>query len=191
MDAPQPSNDALDHQDCEQMSAPSVSFDGDNHGNVAGKQKVKRMKFQQFIRIEGGAFAPIEKATTAQLNCARIHLLRLIVKHEAFALAPVMLTVGVMLLCWAFFNLLVTATVGADLSQKTRALILSASVLCSIPFWFACYDVRRRHRCVVEQAERRWAAIIVELGERGEGKPNESVWQGFNRWRHEMRREKK
>lgn len=191
MDTPPPSNDALDHQDCDQTPASVAHFGGDNHGNVAGNQYVDKIEFKTFIRIEGGAFAPIEKATTAQLDCARIHLLRLIMKHEVFALGPVMLTVGVMLLCWAFLNLLITLTIGVDLSQATKVLILSVSALCSIPFWFGCYDVRRRHRRVVEQAEQRWAAIIVELGERGEGKPYESVWQGFKRWRAETRRAKR
>lgn len=163
-----------------------TSFGGDNRGNVAGVQNVDRIEFKTFIRHEGG-FAPIQTATLKSLDQVRVNLARLIAKHEVFALMPLAIPFGIALIAGVGIDLFVTLYTGAPVPKGERGILLFLALLLGLPAWFGLHDVRRRHRRVVEQAEHRWAAIVVEIGERGEGNLHESPWQAFRRWRNETK----
>jgi hypothetical protein len=68
-----------------------------------------------------------------------------------------------------------------QLPTSDKILLLLFSGMLGIPVWLSCYDVRRRHRRIVEAAESRLAEIEVEIALRT-GKAWRSPLLQLQRW---------
>lgn len=107
----------------------------------------------QTINI-GGRPEWIQTLPKADLETARDRLHSAARRHEGLALAPLLLPVVVAFVVAAVIAVVVSDQ-PVDVRHRAGLLVVFLSVLMGAPVWFGLYDVRRRHRRVVEAAERR------------------------------------
>lgn len=115
----------------------------------------------------GGRPEWIQSLPLESLTVVRDRLYRASLRHETRALLPLLLPVVLAFLAIALLSVAI-ADEPLELRHRAWPLVLTLATMIGAPVWFGMYDMRRRHRRVVEAAERRWAEIVVEIAAREE-----------------------
>jgi len=145
-------------------------------GNIAQYLYIR----DQTIHI-GGEPQWIQALPLDALKAVRDRLHRASRNHEALALIPLLAPLAVAIMAVGIFSLsLLGIPQAARHHAAPTALWLAGAI--AIPTWFGLYDVRRRHRRVVESAERRWAELVVEIAAREDAPPREAPVKQLVRW---------
>lgn len=154
----------------------SVSAQAEQIGNVAQTLLIAN----QTVNI-GGRPEWIQTLSSADLQAVRDRLHHAARKHEGIALMPLLLPIA---LAFLVAGLMAAAFAGEtpEVRHKIGSVVLLLAALIGLPTWFALYDVRRRHRRVVEAAERRWAELVVEIAAREDPPRREAPVKRLARW---------
>jgi hypothetical protein len=129
----------------------------------------------------GGKPEWIQALPLADLKTASARLHSAARRHEALALIVLLVPFLAAVLVIGVLSL---SLLGAPEAERHQAgpVILWMGGLIAVAILFAFYDVRRRHRRVVEAAERRWAELVVEIAAREEPSRRDAPAMRIVRW---------
>lgn len=149
---------------------------------TAGNSATTLLIANQTIHI-GGEPRWIQTLSIAELHTVRDRLHRAAQHHEYRALMPLILPILLAFLVAA--GLTISLSDGsAETRRQAFPMLIFLSALIGFPIWFGFYDVRRRHRRVVQAAECRWAELMVEIAAREDPPPREAPIKRLKRWLH-------
>lgn len=140
----------------------------------------------------GGKPEWIQTLPLADLQTARDRLHSAARHHEARAVIPLLAPIVAGVVVASILGMSMIDAPEAARHQAAPAMLWLAAAIV-IPIWFGLYDMRRRHRRVVDAAERRWAELVVEIAAREELPRREAPVKQLVRWwraRRAMRRQR-